>query len=104
MPRLEVGEEYPYENYFKEDGNPVRVKVLRRERKTVPAGTFETIVVQPIIRTSGLFAEGGRAEVYLTDDEHRHVVYLSTRIPKLGVGHITMHLTQLTPGRPLDPR
>jgi hypothetical protein len=104
MPRLEVGEEYPYQNYFKEDGNPVRVKVLRRERKTVPAGTFNTIVVQPIIRTSGLFAEGGRAEVYLTDDEHRHVVYLSTRIPKLGVGHITLHLTELTLGRPLNPR
>jgi hypothetical protein len=98
---LVVGEVYTFTRYFKEDGNPVSVRVLRKEQKTVPAGTFQTIVVQPIIRTSGLFSEGGEAEVYLTDDEHRQVVYLSTRIPKLGVGHITLHLTELRPGQPL---
>jgi hypothetical protein len=99
---LGTGEEYTFTRYFKEDGNPVRVKVLRRERKTVPAGTFNTIVVQPMIRTSGLFSEGGEAEVYLTDDVHRHLVYLSTRIPKLPFGHITLHLTELRQGQPLN--
>jgi len=90
---LEVGEEYSFDHYFKEDGNPVVLRVLRRETKTVPAGTFETIVVQPIIQTDGLFSEGGNAEIYLSDDEERHIVYLRSEIPI--VGSITLHLEEI---------
>lgn len=73
---LEVGETYTFHRYYKDDGNPVILKVLRRERTEVPAGVFNTIVVQPIIRTSGLFSEGGEAEIHFSDDERRLVVYL----------------------------
>lgn len=93
---LEVGETYTYDRYFKEDGNPVILKVLRRERKTVDAGTFDTIVVQPIIRTSGLFSEGGKAELYFTDDAERHLVYMRSEIPV--VGSITLHLRSVESG------
>jgi len=98
---LKVGEEYRLNRYFKLDGNPVTVKVLRRERVTVPAGTFDAIVVQPIIRTSGLFGEGGEAELYLTDDEHRHLVFLRSKVPV--VGTLSLHLTDLARGMPLNP-
>jgi len=90
---LEVGQEYSFNNYFKEDGNPVVLRVLRRETKEVPAGTFETIVVQPIIQTDGLFSEGGKAEIYLSDDAERHIVYLRSEIPV--VGSITLHLREI---------
>lgn len=73
---LEVGETYTFHRYYKDDGNPVILKVLRRDRTEVPAGVFNTIVVQPIIRTSGLFSEGGEAEIHFSDDERRVVVYL----------------------------
>lgn len=73
---LEVGETYTFHRYYKDDGNPVILKVLRRDRTEVPAGVFNTIVVQPIIRTSGLFSEGGEAEIHFSDDERRLVVYL----------------------------
>ena len=98
---LKVGEEYRLNRYFKEDGNPVVVTVLRRERVTVPAGTFDAIVVQPVIQTSGLFGEGGEAELYLTDDEYRHLVFLRSKVPV--VGSLSMHLTALTKGVPLNP-
>ena len=97
---LRVGETYELNRYFKDDGNPVVVKVLRRERKEVPAGTFNTIVVQPLIRTSGLFGEGGNAEIFFSDDEHRNVVYLRSEIPI--VGSMTLHLTELRQGTPLS--
>lgn len=90
---LEVGETYTYNRYFKDDGNPVVLKVLRKETKEVDAGTFETIVVQPIIQTSGLFSEGGKAELYFSDDEHRHLIYLRSEIPV--VGSITLHLRSI---------
>jgi hypothetical protein len=98
---LKVGEEYRLNRYFKEDGNPVVVKVLRRERVTVPAGTFDAIVVQPVIQTSGLFGEGGEAELYLTDDEYRHLVFLRSKVPV--VGSLSLHLTDLVTGLPLNP-
>ncbi|HSR43373.1 MAG TPA: DUF3108 domain-containing protein, partial [Longimicrobiales bacterium] len=64
-------------------------------------GTFETVVVQPVIRTSGLFSEGGEAELYLTDDESRHLVYLRSKLPL--VGSLSLHLTSLRQGVPLHP-
>ena len=88
---LEVGDVYTFDRYFKETGNPVIVRVLRKEEKEVPAGIFRTIVVQPIIRTKGLFGEGGKAELYFSDDERRALVYMRSSIPI--VGSLTLHLT-----------
>lgn len=92
---LEVGRRYEYERYFKESGNPVVLEVLRRERIRVPAGTFNTIVVRPTIKTSGLFSEGGEAELYVTDDERRIPVRVQTRMP-IGTGNF--YLTKYESG------
>lgn len=93
---LEVGKTYTFNRYFKEDGNPVTVKVLRRQRITVPAGTYNTIVVQPIIKTKGLFSEGGQAELYFTDDDKRILVQLKSKVKILK--SLDMHLTGYNPG------
>ena len=92
---LEVGDEYTLNRYFKADGNPVVLKVLRKETVRVPAGSYRTIVVQPLIRTDGLFGEGGRAEIYFSDDEHRIPVLIRTRVPV--VGSLSMHLRSFRP-------
>ncbi len=93
---LEVGETYTLNRYFAPDGNPVTLKVLRRETINVPAGRFETLVIQPIIRTDGLFAEGGKAELYLTDDDRRILVQLKSDVPVLG--SLNLKLTGYMPG------
>lgn len=95
---LEVGKEYRFDRYFQESGNPVIVRVLRRDEFTVPAGTFKTLVVQPIIRTKGLFAEGGEAELHFTDDPRRILVYMISRVPGIS---LTLHLTSIRDGRPI---
>lgn len=92
---LEVGERYEYNRYFKETGNPVVLEVLRRETIRVPAGTYETIVVRPTIETSGLFSEGGEAEIFLTDDERRVPVRIKTR---MSIGTANFYLTEYDPG------
>jgi hypothetical protein len=93
---LEVGRTYEFRRYFKDEGNPVVIRVLRRERVTVPAGTFNTIVVKPIIRTSGLFSEGGEAEIYYSDDERRMIVMVRT---KFSIANMTMQLESFRPGQ-----
>lgn len=92
---LEVGRTYRFHRYFEQDGNPVVLKVLRRDRVRVPAGEFETIVVRPVIRTDGLFSEGGRAEVYLTDDSRRLIVQIRSR---MDVGTLNFYLREHAPG------
>jgi hypothetical protein len=93
---LEVGREYVLDRYWNQDGNPVRLKVLRRERVRVPAGTYNTIVVQPIIRTSGLFSEGGKAEVYFSDGPRRELVMMRVG---LSIGTLRLQLEKLETGR-----
>ncbi|MEZ4416974.1 MAG: DUF3108 domain-containing protein [Gemmatimonadota bacterium] len=95
---LQVGDVDTLPLYFKDSGNPVIVKTLRIETKEVPAGKFETIVVQPLIRTSGLFGEGGKAELYFTNDERRILVYMKS---ELSIGSLSLHLESIEEGRPI---
>ncbi len=95
-----MGETYEWNRYFRFDRNPVILRVLRRETVKVPAGEFSTIVVQPIIKTRGIFSEGGEAEIFITDDERRIPVKLKS---KLVVGSVTLELTEWVEGERLTP-
>ena len=99
---LEVGKTYTLTRYFKEDGNPVIVKVLRKDHRKTDAGEFNTIVVKPIIKTTGLFGQGGDAELHFSDDERRILVYMKSNIPKFP-GSLTLHLKSIREGLPLNP-
>jgi hypothetical protein len=96
---LQVGDVYTLPRYFRERGNPVVVRVLRKDRITVPAGTFNTVVVQPVIRTGGLFSEGGKAEIHFSDDHRRILVYMHS---KVSFGNLSLHLRSLDEGVPLQ--
>jgi hypothetical protein len=96
---LEVGQVYTLQRYFDPAGNPVTLRVLRRDTVKVPAGTFATIVVQPMIQTKGIFGQGGHAEVYFTDDARRLPVQVRSSVPF--VGKLNMYLKSWTVGEPL---
>jgi hypothetical protein len=78
---LVVGQTYEFNRYFIPDRNPVRIRVLRRERVGVPAGSFDCIVIQPIIKAKGIFSENGQAEIWLTDDARRIMVQMKSKLP-----------------------
>ncbi len=90
---LEAGKTYSFSRYFKAQGNPVRIRVLRREKVRVPAGEFNAIVIQPTFQTKGLFSEGGKAEVWVSDDANRVVLQIKS---KLSVGSINLYLRSQT--------
>jgi hypothetical protein len=91
---LVVGQTYDFHRYFRPDRNPVRIRVLRKERVKVPAGTFDAIVVQPVIKTKGIFSENGHAEVWLTDDDRHIMVQLKS---KLSFGSLNLYLKSYFP-------
>ena len=87
---LELGRTYEFARYFKPDRNPVTIRVLRRERVTVPAGTFDAIVIQPVIKTKGVFSEDGQAELWISDDDRRMIVQMKSR---LSFGSLDLYLS-----------
>ena len=43
---------------------PIRQQLIAQSKIiTVPAGTFDCVVIQPIIKSRGIFSEGGEAEL-----------------------------------------
>ncbi len=91
---LLVGHTYDFNRYFRPDRNPVRIRVLRKERIRVPAGTFDAIVIQPVIKTKGIFSENGRAEIWLSDDERHIMLQLKSR---LSFGSLNLFLKSYFP-------
>ena len=91
---LEVGKTYDFDRYFRPDRNPVRIRVLRKERVKVPAGTFDAVVVQPVIKTKGIFSENGHAEVWLSDDDRHIMLQLKSR---LSFGSLNLYLNKYVP-------
>lgn len=99
---LELGRTYTLNRYFKEEGNPVKVTVLRKDLRETEGVLYNTIVVSPEIQTEGLFGQGGSSEIHFTDDERRIPVYVKSDIPNFP-GSLTLHLRSVTEGYPLNP-
>jgi hypothetical protein len=83
---LEPGKTLRFDNYYDPESNPVIVRVLRKDTITVPAGRFATIVLEPSIKTNGLFSEGGHAEMWLSDDNRRLLVQMKTHFAFISLG------------------
>lgn len=92
---IRVGETRRDDRYFRPDLNPVVLTGLREDTVTVGAGTFATTVVRPTIKTGGIFAENGEAQVWFSNDERRLPVQLKTRFAKFS---LTLSLTSVTGG------
>jgi hypothetical protein len=92
---LSVGQTYDFPRYFRPDRNPVRVRVLRKESVKVPAGRFDAIVIQPIIKSKGIFSENGQAEIWLSDDDRRIMLQMKSN---LSFGTLNLYLKSYTAG------
>ncbi|NWF75394.1 MAG: DUF3108 domain-containing protein [Nitrospirae bacterium] len=67
----------------------VEVQALRKEKVSIPLGTFNTIVIKPLMKSEGIFYSKGEIFIWLTDDEKHIPVKLQS---KVAVGHITATL------------
>jgi hypothetical protein len=70
----------------------VTMKAEAREQVVTPAGTFQTIRVQPIA-DAGVVKNRGNIWIWYTDDDHRTPVQMRAR---LFWGTITMRLVTTT--------
>jgi hypothetical protein len=74
---------------------PMEVKVLGRETVKTPAGRFNCIVVEPLLKVGGIFKNKGRLVIWLTDDERRIPVLMKSKVK---IGSVKVVLQEATFG------
>lgn len=74
----------------------IEVRVLRKERIKTVFGEVDTIVIQPMVASEGVFEGKGTVHIWLTDDERRIPVRARS---KVAVGSVTATLVEWIPGK-----
>ena len=92
---LEVGESIFVENFTDGETYSLEVKVVKKESITVSAGTFDCVVVEPLMQSVGVFKHEGKLTVWLTDDRLKMPVLMKSKIL---VGSISAELTDFELG------
>lgn len=94
---LEVGRTYTFTNYFRDEHNPVTVRVLKRERMEMPDGAkVQSLVLHPIVdEPNGMFSRRAEARLWLTDDARRLLVEIQSRYV---FGEVKVVLKSITEG------
>jgi hypothetical protein len=87
---LKPGTDVTVENFTGKKTYTLTVRILHRERIEVKAGTFSTIVVEPLLQAAGLFKHEGKLKVWLTDDRLHLPVLMKSKVL---VGSIVAELT-----------
>jgi hypothetical protein len=92
---LDAGQTYSFNRFYKPPNNPVTLSVLRREAVSVPAGRFNAVVIRPVFTSKGIFGQGGKAQVWFTDDDRRLMVRMESQV---AFGSITLQLSEFQGG------
>ena len=77
---MKVNDRIHLQNFYKDKVYDLDVKFLGTEIIEVPAGKFECIVVEPLVKEGGLFKHEGNIIIWLTDDQLKMPVKVRTKI------------------------
>jgi len=59
---------------------PLKVIVHKKETVKVKAGKFSCIKIEPIMKSEGIFKQEGKLTVWITDDEYKIPVKMSSKV------------------------
>ena len=77
---LEVGQSVSVANHTDGKNYPLVINVLRRETVKVEAGTFDCLVLEPILRGPAIFTQKGRLTVWVTNDRYKMPVLMKSKV------------------------
>ncbi len=88
---LKKGQKIHLENFYKNKVYPLDVVYHGKEKVDVGAGTFECILVEPLVQEGGLFKSEGSILIWLSNDDLRLPVKVKTKVI---IGSIDAELTK----------
>lgn len=74
------GEKIILRNFFKDTTYQLAIKFLGYQQISVDAGKFNCVLVEPLIMEGGLFKSEGRIIIWMTNDERKIPVKVSTKV------------------------
>ena len=92
---LPLGGSVIFDYHASHRSQPIEVRVLGRQKVETPAGTFDCVVIEPVLGAAGIFKNQGRLVIWLTDDDRRMPVMMKSKVT---IGSISVVLTEVHPG------
>lgn len=92
---LPLGGSIVFDYHASHKSLPLEVKVLGREKIQTPAGTFQCVAVEPLLKAGGIFKNQGRLVIWMTDDDRRMPVLMRSKVT---VGSISVVLQEFRTG------
>jgi len=77
---LKTGDTIKMYNFYKDTSHDLVVRLLGRQDLEVGAGTFRSLVVEPLVKEGGLFKSEGRIVIWLTDDDLKIPIRVNTKV------------------------
>lgn len=92
---LPLGGSITFDYHASRKSAPMEVRVLGRQRVKTPAGRFDCIVIEPLLKAGGIFKNKGRLVIWLTDDARRMPVLMRSKVL---IGSISVTLQEAKAG------
>lgn len=89
---LEVGKTQTVNVLDNDKLYPLDLKIIRKERVNVRAGMFDCFLVEPMLKSGGLFKNEGKLSVWVTDDHRKIPVLIKS---KAIIGSIVVELERV---------
>ncbi len=92
---LPIGGSIVFDYHASRKSMPLEVRVIGRERVDTPAGKFDCVAIEPMLKAGGIFKAKGRLVIWITDDERRMPVLMRS---KVAIGSISVVLQEIRNG------
>jgi len=93
--KIQAGVPLYIDNHTDRKNYPIEVKVHRKERVRVKAGSFDCLLLEPVLRTSSIFENVGKLFIWVTDDQYKMPVKMKSEVV---IGSFTAELKRYTRG------
>jgi len=94
--KIQAGKPLYIDNHTDRKNYPIEVKVYPKEKVTVKAGSFDCLLVEPVLRTSAIFENVGNLFIWVTDDKYKMPVKMKSKVV---IGSFTAELKKYTLGK-----
>ncbi|MCU0453058.1 MAG: DUF3108 domain-containing protein [Bacteroidetes bacterium] len=88
---MRPGQRTELQNFYKDSAYTLAVRFLGFQKVSVDAGTFDCFLIEPLIKEGGLFKSDGRILIWLSNDDRRIPVKVTT---KVAIGSIDAELRE----------